>query len=84
MGRLTTTWIEPEERAGPNNAMRRKGRAWLRVDDGKVLVAFRAAVADTFFTCPAFIVRKGKRVKGYLTAEDGVLFFNAYRKREEP
>lgn len=69
------TWIESEEVCYPHGGKKRKGRA--RDSAGK-LVAFRAGIADTFFTIPAHRTVEGKRVQGYLSIRDEVLCFNAY------
>lgn len=76
------TWLEDEEMAGPCNAQRRKGRAWFQENGKDKIVAVRAAVADTFFTIPAHIIRKKKRVRGYLTTDDNGLRFHAYKRAE--
>jgi hypothetical protein len=39
---------------------------------------------DTFFSVPAACSRKGKRVMGYLTCEDGEWQFHAYAEKEKP
>lgn len=76
---MDETWIEDEAAAGPRNAMTRKGRAWMVVDGVRVLRSFRAALPDTFYTCPAFVYQHGKRVHGYVIKENGELTFKENR-----
>jgi hypothetical protein len=43
------------------------------------LVSGKANIADTYFSIPAYAIVHGKRVKGYITADDnGNMQFNAY------
>ena len=42
----------------------------LLCSDGKIRAAELAPSADTFFSVPAFIRINGKRISGYMTAEE--------------
>jgi len=57
------TWIEPEDVAYDRGQVRR-GRAVF--PDGKVR-AFRAGVADTYFSIPAHARVRGIYIAGYVT-----------------
>lgn len=76
------TWIDAEELAYDRGQARR-GRAIF--EDGK-LRAFRAGVADTFFSIPAHARIKGRYVPGFLTidtsTERGFLVFHAMERDE--
>lgn len=71
------TWLQSEEYAGPRNAYNRKGEALLF--DGSVR-AVRAKLPDTAMSIPAYYIRKGRRVHGYLTYTDGVYRFHEQEK----
>lgn len=36
----------------------------------------RAKLPDTYYTVPAFVIRNGRRVQGYLTLDTGVYTFH--------
>ena len=70
------TYVQAEEYAYPNGAMRRKARALVtRNPHNPIDLPYgqiRAAVAgipDTFFTIPARMKYRGKNVCGYLTVQ---------------
>lgn len=67
------TWLQPAIYAGPNNGCYRMGYALCA--DG-VRRAVRAKLPDTTMSIPAYIMRKGRRVRGYLTVEGGVYYFH--------
>ncbi len=48
-----------------------------RCPDGKNRTAFVSGEADTFFSLPAYVHHKSKRINGYLTCEDGVWTFHS-------
>ena len=63
------TWIEPEEFAYPSGALRNsQRRARVRCPDGALRIA-RLGVADTFFTVPARVDVRGKRVAGFVSVD---------------
>lgn len=71
----TRTWLDPEERAYPNNTFTRNGTAILRKNEHNPielpygeLRAVRAKVPDTYWTIPARIKHKGKTIKGFLSS----------------
>lgn len=70
------TWLDGEEMAYPNGAMRRKGRARVQVNPHNPVVlpygkvrSVRAGIPDTYFTIPARLLLHGVRVKGYLSMD---------------
>jgi len=67
------TWLQSEEAAYPHGRMTRLGFA--RWPDG-LLRRVWAGLPDTFYTIPAYGRVQGRRVKGYLTVDEGVLTFN--------
>lgn len=67
------TWLQSEEAAYPHGRMTRRGYA--KWPDGRFRRVW-AGVPDTFYTVPAYGRVQGKRVKGFLTVEEGVLIFN--------
>lgn len=67
------TWIDPEEKAYPNGAMHRKGKALF---DEK-LISFKAGIPDTFFSIPAKTIIEGKTVNGWISCDDNILVFHA-------
>jgi hypothetical protein len=48
-------------------------------EDGTKANWFKSAEADTYFTIPGYIHRKGKRVQGFLTCDDGRYEFVSYK-----
>ena len=73
------TWIEPEEAAYPNGGFKR--RAYVLFPDGKLRVV-RCSIPDTWFSIPAVALIRGRRVKGYLSINDGnAAVFNEYRNQ---
>jgi hypothetical protein len=48
-----------------------------RCPDGKNRTAFVSGEADTFFSLPAYVHHKSRRIKGFLTTEDGVWRFHS-------
>jgi hypothetical protein len=81
------TWLDPEERAYPNGAMRRRGRAIVRPNRYAPDIplpygtfrAVRAGIPDTFFSIPAIVRYRGKTVRGFLTCDDGTYVFTPDR-----
>lgn len=67
------TWLQSEEAAYPNGGMKRRGLA--KWPDGKLRRVW-AGIPDTFYSIPAYGYLRGKRVKGFLTVDDGALTFN--------
>jgi len=72
------TWLQSEEAAYPHGRMTRRGLA--KWPDGKLRRVW-AGISDTFYSVPAYGYLRGKRVKGFLTVEEGVLVFN-YEEKE--
>lgn len=77
------TWLDPEERAYPHGAERRRGRAILRRNPCNpmdlpygTLRAVHAGIPDTYSTIPAYITVRGRRVRGYLFRDDHVLYWS--------
>jgi hypothetical protein len=48
-----------------------------RCPDGKNRTAFVSGEADTFFSLPAYVHHKSRRIKGFLTITDGVWAFHS-------
>jgi len=80
-GPENATWLYPESYCGRRNGYKRQGRALM--PDGKVR-AVMAKLPDTFYSVPAFVRIKGKRVKGYLTRRDGVWYFHSDAPEASP
>lgn len=51
----------------------------IACEDGSKANWFKTNEADTFFSVPGYINRGGKRVKGYMTCNDGLYKFIAYK-----
>ena len=51
----------------------------IHCEDGTKANWFKSAEADTYFSIPGYIHRKGKRVNGFLTCDDGCYEFVAYK-----
>ena len=76
------TRLDPEEMAYPHGGFTRRGKAILTKNEfnpidlpyGKVR-AVRASIPDTFFSIPARITHKKKRVDGFLITDDGEWYF---------
>ena len=73
------TWLEGEEFAYPNGGMTR--RAYARCNDGQLRVV-RCGIPDTYFSIPAYARIHGKRIKGYVSSDDGTFTFNAYQNQD--
>ena len=76
------TRLDPEERCYPSGGFLRKGRAILRRNPHNPIVlpyaevrAIRASIPDTYFTIPARLRFNGRTIQGYLTSDEGELYF---------
>lgn len=76
------TRLDPEERCYPSGGFLRKGRAILRRNPHNPIVlpyaevrAIRASIPDTLWTTPARLRFGGRTIQGYLTSEEGELYF---------
>jgi len=69
---LNNTWVQSEEAAYSRGGMTRKARC-LCADH--IIRAVRCGIPDTYFTIPAYRIIKGKRVKGYVSQDDGTFTF---------
>jgi hypothetical protein len=71
------TWLEPESLCYPSGRMLRRCKALC--EDGKTRIV-RCGIPDTFFSIPGYFVRKGKRVKGFISQDSGGPYtFTAYK-----
>lgn len=79
---MTDTWIDPEERAYPAGGFTRKGRAVLHQNEHNPIVlpygevrAIRCSIPDSAWTIPARLRYRGRTVKGFIDADEGVYRF---------
>ncbi len=88
------TWLDPEEAAGPDDKMLRKGRVLAPIYTYKVypdglrwplhgeekLVAVRCRTPDTYFSAPGYIMEAKRRVRGYVYQDStGAFCFHRYK-----
>lgn len=72
---LGLTWLEPEDLAYPNGAMRRRALVFVRPNEHNPLTdlpigslrVVRCGIPDTYSSIPARLTFKGKALKGYIS-----------------
>lgn len=75
---LGMTWLEPEELAYPNGAMRRRALVHVRPNEHNPLPdlpigslrVVHCGIPDTYSTIPARLKFKGKALRGYVSVAD--------------
>lgn len=63
--------------------LNRPFRAQLDGAEPGVTVTGKAGVPDTFFSIPAFAYIKGKRTRGFIMMDDGLLLFVPYKEKSQ-
>jgi hypothetical protein len=77
------TYLEPEEKAYPNGAIRRRGYVELRQNPNRLsldlpygrLITVYAGIPDTYFSIPAVYRYRGQRIRGFVSRQDDRLYF---------
>ena len=80
-GSMTSTSLDPEERAYPSGALRNSKRHFRAIcDDGRIRSGI-CGIPATFFAIPARLKMHGKTLSGFVAiADDEELHFYSGRK----